>query len=97
MLSALMKTPTRAPSTIWRARVLDPPVLRATVTPVAARYRPAISASASFRLAATETTRPRGCAATGVLNAASTVMLDSTHCTTFLNAGADAILHDIYR
>src|SRR6187551_1596934 len=68
-----MKRPAFAPSTIWRASVLEPPALRATVTPVLARYKPAISSSASYTLAATDTTKPLGCAATGALRVTSTV------------------------
>ena len=45
--SALRNSATFAPSMIWRASVLEPPGLSETGTPVAARYRPAISTSDS--------------------------------------------------
>ena len=47
MSSALRNSPTFAPSMICRASVFEPAGLSETVTPVAARYKPATSVSAS--------------------------------------------------
>jgi hypothetical protein len=55
--SALTKTSTGAPATIWRARLFDPPALINTRVPRSRSKAAASSSSASLKLAAADTTR----------------------------------------